>query len=437
MSLESIYSYNNLTSVVSLGIIFLFILLPLLLFASALISACEVAFFSLSPSQLKSIRTNENPKDDVIVRLLDKPKLLLATILICNNFINITFVILSTLLGSEIFHLGTYPVLEFIVQVVIITSLILLFAEILPKVFAARYSLHVAHFMAQPLQILVKIIYPLSWLLVSSSNLIDHRLVKKGITISKDELSKAIELTADENSPEGERKMLEGIVKFGDIEVKEIMKARIDVTAINTELSFEEVLKVILDSGYSRIPVYTDSIDNISGILYTKDLLPYLDKSHDNIWLSLVRPAYFVPENKKINDLLSDFQEKKIHMAIVVDEYGGTSGIVTFEDIIEEIVGEISDELDTENDEIRYQQIDENTYIFEAKTSLNDFYKILNISDTTFDKYKGDSDTLAGLILEHSGQIPEKGFSLKIDEYLFTIEASDKRRIKKIKVVYG
>jgi gliding motility-associated protein GldE len=291
--------------------------------------------------------------------------------------------------------------------------------------------------MAQPLQILVKIIYPLSWLLVSSSNLIDHRLVKKGITISKDELSKAIELTADENSPEGERKMLEGIVKFGDIEVKEIMKARIDVTAINTELSFEEVLKVILDSGYSRIPVYTDSIDNISGILYTKDLLPYLDKSHDNIWLSLVRPAYFVPENKKINDLLSDFQEKKIHMAIVVDEYGGTSGIVTFEDIIEEIVGEISDELDTENDEIRYQQIDENTYIFEAKTSLNDFYKILNISDTTFDKYKGDSDTLAGLILEHSGQIPEKGFSLKIDEYLFTIEASDKRRIKKIKVVYG
>lgn len=418
----------------SFGTIISIVILILLLISSALISASEIAFFSLSPAKLKDIRTNDNLKDDLVSRLLENPKKLLATILILNNLVNIAFVILSSFVSSGLVSTSAHPVIVFLIQVVVITSFLLLFAEILPKVFAARYAMQVAQLMSNPLKILIKILSPLSALLGISTSLIDKQVGKSGIAISKEELSKAIELTSDEHTPASERRILEGIVKFGDIEVKEIMKARMDVISIDSALPFDQVISIIKNCGYSRIPVFKETLDHVLGILYIKDLLAHLDDGDQYNWQSLLRSAYFVPENKKINDLLREFQEKKIHLAVVVDEFGGTSGIVTLEDVIEEIVGEISDELDLESEEKVFQKIGDSIYLFEAKTSLNDFCKLLNIEDTVFDKMKGEADTLAGLILEQTGKIPEKGFSIEVECFRFTIEAVDKRRIKKVKV---
>lgn len=406
----------------------------LLLFCSAMISGSEIAFFSLSPSQLEHLNSERSKKNKQIIQLFETPKRLLATILISNNFVNVAIVILSTFITNSLFSFSEYPIITFVFQVVIVTSLILLFGEIIPKIYATQYPLKFAYVMVKPILILRSFFYLLSSLLVNSTNLIDKRIKRKSHNISMSELSKAIDITSDETTPDDEKKMLKGVVKFGDIGVKEIMKARVDVTAIDNITKFDNLIETIISSGYSRIPVFSETFDNIKGILYAKDLLPHLKESKDFQWQSLVRKAFFVPESKMINDLLHEFQEKKIHLAIVVDEYGGVSGIVTLEDIIEEIVGEINDEFDYSRDENINSKLDENNFIFEGKTLLNDFCKITGIDSKTFEEIKGESDTLAGLILEIEGEIPQKSSIIKFQNFIFEIEAVDNRRIQQIKV---
>lgn len=410
------------------------ILTLVLLLCSALISGSEIAFFSLNPSQMEKIRLRKERSTKIIIKLLGTPKRLLATILIANNFINVAIIILSALIINSTFDFSGFPVIGFIIQVVVITSILLLIGEIIPKIYANQNALRFSLVMARPLQLLNQIFYPLSSLLINSTSFIDKRINRKGHDISISELSDAIEITADENTPEEETKMLKGIVRFGDINVSEIMKSRIDVTAVDITLGFKDLIKIIRDSGFSRIPAYENNFDNIKGVLYIKDLLAHLHKNDDFNWRFLLREAFFVPENKRINDLLHEFQERKIHLAIVVDEYGGTSGIVTLEDIIEEIVGEISDEFDRDVNEINYSHLDDNNYIFEGKTSLNDFCKIIGIEDDIFDDVRGESDTLAGLILELEGSIPGKDDVIKFQGFSFRISAVDNRRIKQIEV---
>jgi gliding motility-associated protein GldE len=433
-----LYSFKILLSVLSgnmsAGLVIGIVVVFLLLFFSAMISGSEIAFFSFSPANLKQIRENETGTNKIILSLLDIPKRLLATILISNNFVNVGIVILSSYLISEIFNFTDFPVLGFIIEVVVITTFILLFGEIIPKIFAAQKPVLFATVMAKPLRFLAKLFYPLSILLVKFTSVIDKRIERKGVDVSMSDLSDAIDITADENMDEEDTKILKGIVRFTDIDVKEIMKSRVDVTALDAETSFKEVLKTIIDSGYSRIPVFEETFDNVKGVLYIKDLLPHLDEKDDYNWPALLRKPFFVPENKKINDLLKEFQDKKIHLAIVVDEYGGTSGIVTMEDILEEIVGEIADEFDAPEDEVDYEKIDDSTYLFEGKTSINDFCKIVGIDDDIFDEVKGESDSLAGLILELEGEIPEKGSNTTFKNFVFEVYTVDERRIKKIKV---
>lgn len=428
--LEAIFNAFTPGAIISLIVMFV------LLACSALISGSEIAFFSFDPAHLHEIKTQANKKNKLVLQLLEKPKRLLATILISNNFVNVTIVVLSTYITAELFYLDHFPVVAFLIQVVVVTSLILLLGEIMPKIYATQNPVKFARFMAAPLRFLISLFYPLSSLLVRSTNFIDRRIARKGHNISMSELSEAINIASQDTRQKEETKILKGIVKFGDIEVKEIMKSRTDVTAVDTDMDFNSLLELIVDSGYSRIPAFEESFDNIRGILYIKDLLPYLNAGKDYKWQDMLRPAFFVPENKKINDLLQEIQEKKVHMAIVVDEYGGTSGLVTLEDILEEIVGEISDEFDEAEDEVAYSKLDENSYIFEAKTSLNDFCKILDINPEIFDDVKGDSDSLAGLILELEGKIPKKEESIKFGSFTFKILAADKRRIKQIKVTF-
>jgi len=411
-----------------------FVVMLVLLICSALISGAEIAFFSLNQNHTKTLRTKSSKTGNLIISLLEKPKRLLATILIANNFVNVSIVILSTFILNQLVYLDAYPWLAFTLQVIVITSLILILGEITPKIYSAYNPLIFASFMASPMRVLIFIFYPLSSVLVKSSSFIDKRISMKGSQLSMSELSEAIELTSDENTPDDDRKILKGIVRFGDIDCKEIMKSRVDVTAVDVSTSYDKLLKTILESGYSRIPAYQDNFDKIAGIVYVKDFLPHLDKPVDFNWKALLRPAFFIPENKKINDLLEEFQEKKIHMAVVVDEYGGTSGIVTLEDIIEEIVGDISDEFDTAEDEVNYTKIDENKYLFEGKTLLNDFCKILNIDDVLFDVVRGDSETLAGLILELEGKIPKANESTKFQNFEFKVKKVNNRRIEQILV---
>ncbi len=405
-----------------------------LLVCSALVSGSEIAFFSLNAGNLKKLKDEKHPKSEQITSLLERPKRLLATILIANNFVNIAIIILSTYIVSQSFNLADFPLLAFIIQVVLLTSLLLIVGEIMPKIYASYKPVQFASTMAGTLKGLIRFFYPLSSLLVRSSSLLDRAMQNKNSPLSMSELSEAIELTSDDNTAEEDRKMLKGIVKFGDMFVKEIMKARMDVTSVELSTTYADLLALILSAGYSRIPAYKESFDKISGILYVKDLLPHLDKPGDFAWEELLRPAFFVPENKRISDLLQEFQEKKIHLAIVVDEYGGTSGIVTLEDIIEEIVGEISDEFDTEEDEISFTKIDDKNYIFEGKTLLNDFCKILDIDDRVFEDVKGDSETLAGLILEIEGRIPALNTSTKFNIFEFQIRKVSNRRIEEILV---
>lgn len=408
------------------------LILIVLLFLSGLFSGSEVAYFSLSPKQLSNIKKDTSGKSKMIIQHLKEPKQLLGALLIANNFVNVGIVILSAFIINELFDFSQSPILGFGIQIVGITFILLLFGEILPKVYATQKPQSFAKAMAFPIKYTTRIFYPFIKLLILSTRLIDKRLEKKPHNISINELSHALDLTSGDKDMIEEKKILKGIVEFGNIDVKEIMTSRMDVVAIEKQTPFNHICNTILDAGYSRIPVYTESFDRIDGILYIKDLLPFLRKKENSDWAKLIRPAFFVPESKKINDLLQEFQEKKIHMAIVVDEYGGSSGIITLEDIIEEIVGEINDEFD--QDEIVYSKVDENQYIFEAKTSIIDFAKVFNLDPEIFEKNKGESDSLAGLILEIEGKIPEKNTIVQFQDFEFKIESVDNRRIKRIRV---
>jgi len=398
----------------------------LLLICSGLISGSEVALFSLTPTDKSKLAESKFKKHKLIIKLIQSPKLLLATILITNNLINITIIILSSIIFTNQLILDS-PILNFLIQIVLITFLILLFGEVIPKTYANKNPLIVAEIMAIPLSFIQKILYPISNILVKSTNLINNNIQKKS-SLSLQSLSQAVNITSD--TEDKEKRFLEGIIQFGQTDVKQIMKARIDIVALNINTSFKEVIDVILNSGYSRIPVFENTIDQIKGILYIKDLLPYFDDLEYN-WRKIIRKPFFVPESKKIDDLLKEIKERKTHLVIVVDEYGGTSGIVTLEDVLEEIVGDISDEFDREN--IIYSKIDNNKYIFEGKTSLNDFYRILNIEGKWFEAEKRESDTLAGFILERIEEMPEEGKTIIFDKCKFTIEKINKKRIISIK----
>ena len=404
------------------------IITVLLLVFSALISGAEVAYFSLSPQNLIQIKESNSTKSNIASKLLNRPKDLLATILVSNNLINIALILTSTYVINSLFDFGTSTLLAFLFQVVFITFILLLFGEIIPKIYANQYSIMFVHIMAKPLQFLLYLFRPITLFLVSSSQFIDAIYHKK-YNFSIDDLSTALELTSDSLSEE--KDILKGIIEFGNTEACEIMCPRVDVLTLDITSSFNKVLNQIIDAGYSRIPVYARTFDDVKGILYVKDLLPHIQKTDNFHWQSLIRPPYFIPEKKKINDLLKELQTDKIHMAIVVDEYGGTSGIITMEDIIEEIVGDISDEFD--DDDVNFSRINENNFLFEGKTLLNDFYKIVEVENTIFDEIKGDAETLAGLILEVKGEFPGLYDKIKYKQFTFTIEALDKRRIVKIK----
>lgn len=408
-----------------IDIIFVVILLFLLL-CSALASASEVAYFSLTPRDLDKIKEKGYHK---VLHLLKKPNLLLSTILITNNFVNVGIVILSTYLVNTLFNFSNYPILGFIIQVILVTFIILLVGEIIPKLYANRKQIKMAIIMAGPLTFLTYLFRPLSMLLIKSTSVISKRMSKKdGLSI--DQLSKALELTEDAEINE-EKDILEGIVRFSNIDAIDIIQPRINITALDIEDSFDYVKDIVIEHGYSRLPVFRENLDNIEGILYVKDLLAHLKEPLNFNWQSLIRPAYFVPETKKINDLLEEFQLKKVHMAIVVDEYGGTSGIVTMEDILEEIVGEINDEYDEKEE--NFVRLQNNTYIFEACTLLNDFIKIVDADQDSFKDIEGEADTLAGLILEIKGELPKKSEIITYHEHKFTVLEVDNRRIKKIK----
>lgn len=393
---------------------------------SALASGSEVAYFALTPSDIDSLKERGYRK---AVGLLKKPDLLLSTILITNNFVNVGIVIISSYLVSVIFNFSAYPLLGFIVQVILVTFIILLVGEIMPKLYANRSRLKVAIFMAGPLTLLTYVFRPLSTLLITSTSVISKRIAKKE-SISIDQLSKALELTEDAEI-NSEKEILEGIVRFSNISAIDIIQPRINITAIDIEDHFRQVKEIVIQSGYSRLPVFRENLDNIEGILYVKDLLAHLHEPEDFRWQALLRPAYFVPGTKKISDLLEEFQIKKVHMAIVVDEYGGTSGIVTMEDVLEEIVGDINDEYD-EKEEC-FIRLKNNAYIFEASTLLNDFLKIIDADSDAFKDIEGEADTLAGLILEIKGEMPHRSETITYREHKFTVLEVDNRRIKKIK----
>ena len=408
----------------------IFFLIVILLIFSAFISGAEVSYFSLTMSDLEVLQDHKK-KNKLILKLLKFPNSLLASILIANNFINVAIVILSAYLTEKSIDLPKDSFLEFIFQVIVITSLLVLFGEITPKVYANQNAVKFSLWMAKPLTFLNKVLYPFSFLLISFTSIIENRLRKKDLNVNIDEISKALDLTDKENKGK-EGKILRSIVEFGNTDVKEIMKSRVDVVSVDKSTKFSDLLKLIVSSGYSRIPVYDGQFDNILGILYIKDLIPYLSKDDDFNWLDLCRSPFFVPENKMINDLLKEFQAKKNHIAIVVDEYGGASGIVTLEDVLEEIVGEINDEFD--DDHNNYSILDDNNFIFEGKILLIDFLKIVNYELDYFDDIKGESDSLAGLILEHEGRIPKIGDVVVLKEFTLQIESVDLRRIKRIKV---
>jgi gliding motility-associated protein GldE len=402
----------------------------LLLVSSALVSGAETAFFSLTPSEIESLRNNKSKTSRTAIKLHDMPNQLLATILVANNLINVGIVIISSFITTSLFDFADNPVLGFVLQVIVITSLIVFIGEILPKVYANRHAVQFARFMAAPLDLSEKVFRPVSLMLIRSTSLVNKKFSQRRKNLSIDELSHALELT--EPNINEDKTILKGIVKFGNIDVREIMTSRVDVIGANINTPFRKLISLIVESGYSRIPVFSSDLDHIRGILYIKDLLPHLEKSNSFNWQSLVRPPYYVPETKKISDLLREFQTSKIHMAVVIDEYGGTSGIITLEDILEEIVGEISDESDEEN--AAYHKGEDGSYYFEGKISLNDFFKIMNEKQDLFDDIKGEADTLAGMILELKGDMPHRNESFSCKHYVFTVKSVDKRRIKKIQV---
>ncbi|WP_233376110.1 gliding motility-associated protein GldE [Maribellus sp. CM-23] len=413
------------------GIFIALIIVLLLLLSSAMISGSEVAYFSLSAAEKEKLK-KKSKTNQRVSELLGNPERLLATILVTNNFVNVGIIILTAYISNNLVTFVDAQVLEFIFQVVLITFFLLLFGEIFPKVYATHFALRFAKTMALPLQTLEKLFRPINSLLIFSTGFVNRRMQKYHKNLSMDDISQALELTSDHELSD-EKDILEGIVKFGNKNVSEIMRSRVDVVAIDIKTEFDEVIRVINESGYSRIPVYIDSFDNVSGILYIKDILAHSHKTKAFKWQTLIRPPFYVPDTKKISSLLEEFQKSKIHLAIVVDEYGGTSGIVTLEDILEEIVGDITDEFDEE--EKFFTQLNDKTYVFDAKVLLGDFYRITECDDQIFDDVKGDADTLAGLILELRGEIPKVNEEIKCKQFTFTIKEVDNRRIKQIKVV--
>ncbi|WP_081208557.1 gliding motility-associated protein GldE [Salegentibacter sediminis] len=429
-SLILFWATIDFTQIISL------IILLLLLLCSALISGAEVAFFSLTPADVITDDGKRSKAQQIVVNLLDRPKKLLATILVANNFINIAIVLLFDMLTDELF--GRMRTIfwgidfKLIIEVGVVTFLILLFGEILPKVYASRNKVQFSNFMAQPLNFLDSFFSPLSIPMRLVTLFIHDKLGKQRSFLNVDHLSQALDLTSDEDTTKEEQKILKGIVSFGNTDTKQVMRPRMDIFALNENQTYKEIIPEIIENGYSRIPVYRENVDNIIGILYVKDLLPYIEENKFE-WTSLLREPYFVPENKKLDDLLNDFKDKKNHLAIVVDEYGGTSGLISLEDIIEEIVGDISDEFDDED--LIFSKLDEHNFIFEGKTPLKDFYKIIKLEDPeTFEEQKGEAETLAGFLLEISAGFPKKNDEIFFLNYTFTIEAVDDKRIKQIKL---
>ena len=419
--------YNHFTSETLTGIIILIGLLTI----SALISGSEVALFSLEPKEIKDLKLNKKRSAGLVIKLLSEPEQLLAAILVGNNFANISIVLLTAHITNSLIDFSNTPTLGFIFNTVIITSLILLFGEIIPKVYAAHYPKTLALKVSSIINVLVIITKPVNFLLINSTSFVNKRLIKYKKNLSIDEISKALQLT-DHLDISDDKEILEGIVKFGSKGVNEIMRSRLDVTTIEIHSNFEKVLQLIKESGYSRIPVYAETLDDVRGILYIKDLLPFLNKSAAYKWQPLMRQPFFVPETKKIDDLLEDFQKSKVHMAIVVDEFGGTSGLVTLEDILEEIVGDIADEFDVE--ETLFTQISQDEYLFDGRAMLNDFCKELDLENDIFDDVRGEADTLAGLILELKGEFPMLHEKLNCKNFTFEVEEVDTRRIIKIRV---
>ena len=414
------------------GAIIAGVLACILLVFSGYASGSEIAFFSLSPNDLNELDEDKNERDRQISALRDDSERTLATILITNNLVNVTIIMLCSYFFAHVVDFGTAYWLQFVMITVLLTFVLLLFGEIMPKVYAAQHVLAFCRFSAPGITSLRKVFYPLSSILLRSGLLAEKVVQKENHVLSVDDLEQALELT-DENDLKEEKNMLEGIVRFGDETAKEVMTSRQDVVDLDFRTSYQDVLKCIIENNYSRIPVYQGSIDNIRGILYIKDLIPHLSKPANFRWQSLIRPPYFVPETKKIDDLLRDFQENKVHIAIVVDEFGGTSGIITLEDILEEIVGEINDEYDEE--EKTYTRINANTYVFEGKTLLSDFFKILDIDDETFEEVEGDADSLAGLLLEIKGDFPVLHEKIDFKNFTFEVVELDNYRISKIKLV--
>ena len=404
----------------------------LLLFVSGFASGSEIAFFSLSPNDLSELDDEKNDADTKIKQLRKESERTLATILITNNLVNVAIIMLFGYFFDHLIDFGGAWWLEFLCMTVLLTFLLLLFGEIMPKVYAGQHSLRFCRSTVGGILFCRKLFYPFASIVVSSGRLADKVVQKENHVLSVDDLEQALELTDKEDIKE-EQRMLEGIVRFGDETAKEIMTSRQDVVDLDFQSTFQEVLQCVVENNYSRIPVYQGDSDHIRGILYIKDLLPHLSKGSSFRWQTLIRPPYFVPETKKIDDLLREFQENKVHIAIVVDEFGGTSGIVTLEDVLEEIVGEINDEYD--EDEKSYQRVNSNTFIFEGKTLLSDFYKILKVDDDIFEEVEGDADTIAGLLLEIKGEFPRLREKIDYRDFTFEILEMEERRISKVKVV--
>ena len=419
---------------VDIALIVQFAIFCLLLLCSAIISGSEVALFSLSPTEIDELKEDHNSANNLIAKMVENPKKLLATVLIANNLVNISIVLISPELTNFAFGGIKNPILRDVMNIGLVTFVLLLCGEILPKIYANRNNLAFAKRVAYFIYILDTVFTPISLPMKSFTVWIQKRLGKTKSNISVGQLSQALELASEEDTTNEEKKLLESIVSFGNTETCEVMVPRVDIFALSEETPFSEVLSEIVKIGYSRIPVYRENLDNITGVIYIKDLLPYIEKP-DFEWTKVMRKAFFVPENKKLDDLLSEFQEKKIHLAVVVDEYGGTCGIITLEDIMEEIVGSINDEFD--DDDVTYSKINDHTYIFEGKTVLKDFYRIVKMNDENillFDEKRGEAETLAGFLLEISGNFPQKGKPIVFHNYSFTVEVFDKHRIKEIKV---
>lgn len=403
-----------------------------LLFFSALISGSEVAFFSLTPEDLRDLQSNKDEKSQLIIKLVEAPQKLLSTILILNNLLNISIITFTTVITWSIFGSDDIGITIVLAQIAIVSFFLIFLGEVIPRAYAYNSRIHFAKSMAQTLYVFSIILRPLSTFLMGISNIIERKIEKKGYSLSVTELHQALEITS-ENTTIEEKDILKGIVNFGTLTVKQVMQSRMELTAVEITMDFHELMDKINKSGYSRIPVYNETIDYIEGILYIKDLLKHIDKEEDFKWQELIRKGFFVPENKKVDALLKDFKNKRVHMAIVVDEYGGTSGLVTLEDLIEEIIGEINDEFDDVED-VSFKQIDANTFIFEGKISLNDFCKKLEIDPQVFDEVKGESESLGGLLLELNSRLPKSGTKILYHQFEFIIMAVDAKKIKKVKV---